>query len=589
MYHQLRQYEYDLRYMRIGHAQQQRLALDPNPPTSLHVVYMLGHVEVSGAVKIVIEHANRLNNRGVRVSIVSHFPQPDWLQVEVPFIQVPFGLELAKGIPLCDVIVATYWDQIQACIETQIAPVVYFEQGDLHLFHPEELSDQQRTFVNVQMKLPEYIMTVSQTAASLIKGLYHKNAEIIHNAVDNSIFQANLGKKTTKHASKPYILMLGSDQVPFKGIADIVEAFEQVRVMYPDIQLRWITPDSPVTEAAKIADEVYVSPPQETIANLFREAALFISGSHYESFSLPVLEAMACGCPVVTTANVGVQEYARHEHNAILVDIGDVKAMADGMLILLRDEEQRLRLRQQGIETAKQFQWGNVISKLHQYLLDVAQYKVIIEDMGAGHWKTRVDAGQFLRQGDYEKFQRLQSQTSASIIEAPVTYLMFGEYEVAVWEIVSENCGGSSEHVESFYGHIQGDKSIEEWPYKDAYLSYFNKNYAQAIAQFDERFRSETNEDMKLVYLRWVAMCLIAMEQDAAALQLLNQALKLRKDYTDLYFLCLDILIRAGQYEEAKPLLTMIRTLGDAAAFPEFLVNVAAKAEQKARPAGIVG
>jgi len=589
MYHQLRQYEYDLRYMRIGHAQEQRLALAPNPSTSLHVVYMLGHVEVSGAVKIVIEHANRLNHRGVRVSIVSHFPQPDWLQVEVPFIQVPFGLELAKGIPLCDVIVATYWDQIQACIETQIAPVVYFEQGDLHLFHPEELSDQQRTFVNVQMKLPEYIITVSQTAAALIKDLYHKNAEIIHNAVDNSIFHANLGKKTTNRASKPYILMLGSDQVPFKGIADIVEAFEQVRVMYPDIQLRWITPDSPVTEAAKIADEVYVSPPQETIANLFREAALFISGSHYESFSLPVLEAMACGCPVVTTANVGVQEYARHEHNAILVDIGDVKAMADGMLILLRDEEQRLRLRQHGIETAKQFQWGNVISKLHQYLLDVAQYKVIIEDMGAGHWKTRVDAGQFFHQGDYEKFQRLQLQTSASIIEAPVAYRIFGEYEVAVWEIVAENYGASSEHVESFYGHIQGGKSIEEWPYQDAYLSYVNKNYAQAIAQFDERFRSETNEDMKLVYLRWVAMCLIAMQQDAAALQLLNQALKIRKDYTDLYFLCLDILIRAGQYEEAKPLLTMIRTLGDAAAFPEFLVNVAAMAEQKARPAGIMG
>jgi mannose-1-phosphate guanylyltransferase len=54
---------------------------------------------------------------------------------------------------------------------------------------------------------------------------------------------------------------------------------------------------------------------------------VYLCASHYESFPLPPLEAMACGAPVVTTANVGVLEYARDAQNAVVVPIGDVAAM----------------------------------------------------------------------------------------------------------------------------------------------------------------------------------------------------------------------------------------------------------------------
>ena len=96
---------------------------------AIHVVYVLTHAQVCGGVKVVFEHANGLVRLGARVTVVAHFPRPDWFELAADYVRVPFQYELATGIPPCDVIVATYWDHIHACVERGIAPVVYFEQG----------------------------------------------------------------------------------------------------------------------------------------------------------------------------------------------------------------------------------------------------------------------------------------------------------------------------------------------------------------------------------------------------------------------------------------------------------------------------
>lgn len=46
-----------------------------------------------------------------------------------------------QSIPKCDIIVATYWREIYECIEQKIAPVIYFEQGDFHLFDLSKVDD----------------------------------------------------------------------------------------------------------------------------------------------------------------------------------------------------------------------------------------------------------------------------------------------------------------------------------------------------------------------------------------------------------------------------------------------------------------
>jgi glycosyltransferase involved in cell wall biosynthesis len=78
--------------------------------------------------------------------------------------------------------------------------------------------------------------------------------------------------------------------------------------------------------------------------------------SLYEGFGLPVLEALACGTPVLTSTLSALPEVAGGA--ALLVDPTDTDAIADGMGRLLTDRALRDRLREAGIERAASFDWN---------------------------------------------------------------------------------------------------------------------------------------------------------------------------------------------------------------------------------------
>lgn len=108
----------------------------------IHVVYVMNHVGVCGGTKIIFEHANGLTELGVKVTILSHFAKPDWFPIKANYVFVPFQIELTRFMPQCDLIIATYWEHIGACVEMGVAPVIYFEQGDFHLFDWDNLSEE---------------------------------------------------------------------------------------------------------------------------------------------------------------------------------------------------------------------------------------------------------------------------------------------------------------------------------------------------------------------------------------------------------------------------------------------------------------
>jgi glycosyltransferase involved in cell wall biosynthesis len=95
--------------------------------------------------------------------------------------------------------------------------------------------------------------------------------------------------------------------------------------------------------------------PEETLAVMYRLAAVFVFPSLYEGFGLPPLEAMASGTPVVTSNVSSLPEVAGDA--AVLVDPYDPEAIADGIYRVLTDEGLRHDLRQKGLNRARQFSW----------------------------------------------------------------------------------------------------------------------------------------------------------------------------------------------------------------------------------------
>jgi glycosyltransferase involved in cell wall biosynthesis len=99
----------------------------------------------------------------------------------------------------------------------------------------------------------------------------------------------------------------------------------------------------------------------EELLNLYNRASIFVIPSLAEGFCLPGLEAMACGCAVVTADNIGIREYVKHNSNGVIVPPNNSKAMADAVISLIDDSNQRKYLILNGLETAKIFSEENMM------------------------------------------------------------------------------------------------------------------------------------------------------------------------------------------------------------------------------------
>ena len=184
--------EFARREANLKGAVRQKLTRHAPPEGPLHVVYVMTHVGVCGGTKIIFEHANHLTRRGQHVTLVSHFDKPQWFPIDeaVSYRQVPFELELASGIPPCDVVVATYWREIYECILRKVAPVVYFEQGDYHLFDWGKVPARERAYIYRQFLVAPFLFTVSRGAAAQIKSIFGRDADVIPNAIDHDVFNS---------------------------------------------------------------------------------------------------------------------------------------------------------------------------------------------------------------------------------------------------------------------------------------------------------------------------------------------------------------------------------------------------------------
>jgi glycosyltransferase involved in cell wall biosynthesis len=92
-------------------------------------------------------------------------------------------------------------------------------------------------------------------------------------------------------------------------------------------------------------------------------ADLFVFTSLYEGFGMPVLEAMACGTPVITSSTSALPEVAGEA--AVLVNPEDVEALSRAIAAVLEDREQRERMKVLGFARARAFTWRDAAAQTH--------------------------------------------------------------------------------------------------------------------------------------------------------------------------------------------------------------------------------
>lgn len=219
-----------------------------------------------------------------------------------------------------------------------------------------------------------HVIAVSEsTKRDLIEqlGLRADKITVVYEGVDHQKFKIQNSKFETDRVRKKYgidgdyLLFVGTIQ-PRKNLVRLVEAFQKtLKILNSQISLVI------VGKEGWLADEIFQAPkkfaveervkflgyvPTEDVALLLNGAKAFVFPSLYEGFGLPVLEALACGCPVVTSNISSMPEVVGEA--GILVDPYSVVDMAWGLhQVLTMREEERKDTIQRGLRRVRHFSW----------------------------------------------------------------------------------------------------------------------------------------------------------------------------------------------------------------------------------------
>jgi len=125
-------------------------------------------------------------------------------------------------------------------------------------------------------------------------------------------------------------------------------------------------------ECRKRVNAIYHRQPSvDEVRRIYSTCKVWFNTSLSEGFGNPLLEAMACGCVVVSTDCGGPSDIIRDGENGFIVDIGNTGAMVYKIELLCKNEQLRKQMSANAIKTARRFTWPGAVDKLEGYLYSI--------------------------------------------------------------------------------------------------------------------------------------------------------------------------------------------------------------------------
>ena len=316
-----------------------------------------------------------------------HTPNISWHASPFPtaWTQARFPLELLRDrpdvlfMPIQQLPILRPWNMKTVAVIHDLAFHMYPEQfryTDWLLLH---------TFTAQVAREADAIIAVSKATQEDIATYYgrEKDVHVVYHGIDHDRFrifsseEKAAGKLAIQKAypaiTKPYILYVGQIQ-PRKNIARLVEAFELLKEQ--DMQL--VIAGGPGRHQPPLIDRIASSSkkdsiivtgavPDELLPMLYTNASVFVLPSLQEGFGIPILEAAACGVPVVTSNRSSMKELTRDAF--VLVDPEHSVSIAEGISHALHNAQV---LSAKGIARAKEFSWDTTATQTLKIIKEVA-------------------------------------------------------------------------------------------------------------------------------------------------------------------------------------------------------------------------
>jgi len=197
-----------------------------------------------------------------------------------------------------------------------------------------------------------------------------KEIEVINNFVDVSRFNKkpiDAFKKVIAPEGEK-ILVHASNFRKVKRVEDVVKVFAEVKKQLPaKLLMVGDGPERPAAEdlarALGVIDFISFVGKQEQIEEVLAIGDIFLLPSEYESFGLAALEAMAAKVVVISTNAGGLSEINIQGETGFMANVGDVTAMSNFAITLLKDEKHLQQIKEKAYEQALKFDIKNIIPK----------------------------------------------------------------------------------------------------------------------------------------------------------------------------------------------------------------------------------
>lgn len=222
------------------------------------------------------------------------------------------------------------------------------------------------------IRLRKWLKASVQVADHLIASSEYTKKEILNylKLSETNVTVVYLGKKTPSNLAKdsqtemPFLLTVGTLE-PRKNLVAVLEAYKLVKQRiafvpkllivggkgWSETKLQTLITEFGLKDQVELRGFV----PDETLFVLYQQAKVFIYPSLAEGFGFPPLEAMACGCPVITSNAASLPEVVGNA--GLMVDPKNIQQLAMMIQRVLEDKNLAQELRQQGFGQAERFSW----------------------------------------------------------------------------------------------------------------------------------------------------------------------------------------------------------------------------------------